>query len=521
MALLRLGFNTKPEDADGIGTIKPDRVAEMFEVLNRKFVDRPSGYVFRPPTSAEWEYAFKADDGENTDFRKFRFSDNNFWRTPEMEKYVDEHGIRYVEIHELNGGKGDVYVWGGSYKVYLPVHLSRANAWGLSAFGGYYGCALLDTVDHDKVHYYNNGKVTIDYVDGVELSAKDPVYISAGGRRISRAVRALMETITDADCVVGVRVVLGPDLLAEAKGGGGTSNGSAVAATGSKRLDRVRGDRPKDMSFKLSVKESLELVGIPSGSFMMGYEDTGVQLDRIHKVEITRPFWISKYPLTFGELQAVGFKGKVTYWFHERLKERGCYEARGAAAISGVEVDSFFKLLNEKFRNRPKGYLFRPPTMAEWQYVIKADKGNSTVGADFDPPDRFWDTREFVEYVKSKGVPSFSKWPYNLYVPVRFSKLNEWGVGAIGEFHGTYLLDFVNIDSICLRGGSKYYVDSIKGFDLSDRDPVLVWHGEGIHLEYVGPAQNQSGAGITKGGLGATRVVLGPDLLAEAKAAKK
>ncbi len=110
----------------------------------------------------------------------------------------------------------------------------------------------------------------------------------------------------------------------------------------------------------------LEMVYCPAGSFMMGSPEN--ELGRFdseiqHKVTLTKPFYIGKYPVTQKLYEAVMginpscFKG----------------ENNPVEFVDWNDAKNFCDKLNQRFSSQlPKSYKFNLPTEAQWEYACRA-----------------------------------------------------------------------------------------------------------------------------------------------------
>jgi len=102
----------------------------------------------------------------------------------------------------------------------------------------------------------------------------------------------------------------------------------------------------------------MELVRIPAGSFMMGSDKGRNNEKPVHKVTISKPFYIGRYEVTQEQWEAV------------MGSNPSCFKApkNPVQYVSWNDCQAFVKKLNAKVRGAAYGL----PTAAEWEYACRA-----------------------------------------------------------------------------------------------------------------------------------------------------
>ena len=187
----------------------------------------------------------------------------------------------------------------------------------------------------------------------------------------------------------------------------------AARATGGKRIDwnlpkNFKGKRFVDLD--LGNGETMTFAAMAGGTGLYHNPNQGDL--KPHKVKITRPFWISQFPVTSRQFKMTGinpvpsllFPGKpITQAEFEKLFENE-KDAVVLAAMPRLNAKDYFKWLNEKFGSSlPKGWVFRPPTQGE---ILLVDKDRSVAPR---PPYRKNDS--WLAALHSKGLCTEFKTP--------------------------------------------------------------------------------------------------------------
>jgi len=292
------------------------------------------------------------------------------------------------------------------------------------------------------------------------------------------------------------------------------------------------GERPKDLVFKLDSKTNLEMVGIPAGTFTMGWEDWDrqyfrSQLNKPHEVTITRPFWASKTPVTVGALRVLGV-GKWEVETYKNFLDGSGFRLENfdslCVRLNKVSIDDMFRVLNKRIRNSPKGYVFRLPTAAEWEYILKCGGEDPVFGSNelCGNQDSFRKVDVLTDGVKAaiqKLRPDITVMDHkrmldcSAHVPPQLWRANSWGLYSVNCDSGDIVLDTIDLDSINLSD-DRNVIPFLKGGLPTGRDPLLVFAGKNASRIRRGAKYFPEywGVAIRAGNV---HIVLGPDLLAE------
>ena len=108
----------------------------------------------------------------------------------------------------------------------------------------------------------------------------------------------------------------------------------------------------------------MEMLLIPAGEFLMGSPDSDKDSSDderpLHRVRISRPFYLGKYPVTQKQWEAV--MGSNPSWFKN--------PSNPVETVNWEDCQQFLVKLNAKVRS---GYgRFQLPTEAQWEYACRA-----------------------------------------------------------------------------------------------------------------------------------------------------
>ena len=168
----------------------------------------------------------------------------------------------------------------------------------------------------------------------------------------------------------------------------------------------------------------MEFVLIPAGEFLMG-SNNGLDSEKpVHRVRISKAFYLGKYEVTQGEWQAVmgnnpsRFRGAVNLPVEQ---------------VSWDEVQAFIRTLNE----REGGARYRLPTEAEWEYAARA--GSTTAYSFGDHPGQLGDYAWYGNNGGGQTHPVGQKKPNSWGLYDMYGNVWEW----VQDWYGAYRADAV------------------------------------------------------------------------------
>ena len=202
--------------------------------------------------------------------------------------------------------------------------------------------------------------------------------------------------------------------------------------------------RGPEIALKVISDCELNFISCPSGTFTMGFRNGNSCLKK-HKVCISRPFWISKFFITYAQWDAFMYKMSRRKAEHCQF----CLDVLGddqtPVALSYNQALEFLDKLNGRFKKcLPIGYVFRLASEAECEYVVKS--GRSDYNAKYDAEGEVVSFKERLEAVQNKGysVPDWERCPWRVpYFAVGSRKANKWGVHDMLTSGWMYVLDRV------------------------------------------------------------------------------
>jgi hypothetical protein len=192
--------------------------------------------------------------------------------------------------------------------------------------------------------------------------------------------------------------------------------------------------------------------------------------------------------------------------------------------LNKVSIDDMFRVLNKRIRNSPKGYVFRLPTAAEWEYILKCGGEDPVFGSNelCGNQDSFRKVDVLTDGVKAaiqKLRPDITVMDHkrmldcSAHVPPQLWRANSWGLYSVNCDSGDIVLDTIDLDSINLSD-DRNVIPFLKGGLPTGRDPLLVFAGKNASRIRRGAKYFPEywGVAIRAGNV---HIVLGPDLLAE------
>ena len=421
-----------------VESVSWEDVQEFIRKLNER--ESGSGYVYRLPTEAEWEYAARAG---TTGARHGELDDVAWWAGnsgyqthPVGQKRANAWGLHDMlgNVFEWTADWYGAYASGAAIDPTGPstgqVRVARGGGWGekwttdrrWSRSAARYFRAPGErhiSIGFRLVRTQAGGSsipaAEDDHGDRREAATEVALGDSVRGRigRIgdedwfrfrTTAARTSVTMRTVSEGVTAVEVHAAGASLADGDAGSGANFQIVTSVPAGTHYLRVRGLGTVDYTLTLQdTLAAMEFVRIPAGTFVMGSpedeEDRGYDEGPQREVTLSQAFWIGKYEVTQREWEALmGTNPSL---------RKNCGPTCPVEYVSWEDVQEFIRTLNERYAG--KGYRYRLPTEAEWEYAARA----GTTGA------RHGELDDVAWWVGNSGYETH---------PVGQKRPNAWGL---------------------------------------------------------------------------------------------
>ena len=405
-----------------VESVSWDDIQEFIRRLNEQ--ESGSGYAYRLPTEAEWEYAARA----GTTGARYGELDEIawYWDNGNSTHRVGRKGANAWGLHDM---LGNVWEWTGDRYGEYPAgevtdpegppsgsrRVARGGGWRYfeggvrsanraSAAPGArspnLGFRLVRTGPGDD-HGDTRGAATEIAAGASAQGGLEWIRDEDWFRFQTTAAQTYVSayTVSDGDTVGELHMAGGAVVTNDDSGTDRNFLIAATAPAGTHYL-RVRGHGTPD--YTLVLEAGFSIVRIPAGSFVMGSpedEEGRRSNERQHEVRISQAFWMGKYEVTQGQWEAV--MGDNPSHFS------ACGSRCPVESVSWDDIQEFIRRLNEQ--ESGSGYAYRLPTEAEWEYAARA----GTTGA------RHGELDEIAWWYRNSGSQTH---------PVGQKVANAWGL---------------------------------------------------------------------------------------------
>ncbi len=380
-----------------------------------KWLSKQEGVEYGLPTEAEWEYACRAGTATPWSFGDWQdvpraAHEHAFWSEAPQGKHDRPRSVAQGKpnafgLYDMHGNLWE-YVADWWHRMYYKESPLNDPA----------GPATQDELNRER-RIIRGSSFDWDSWGG------DSAYRMRIGQRSTQHPHMGFRVALRIQGVEGVPPAVDPDEERRSKKRDPGADSQEVRAA--LRAGAVTVKDPDGWTIDLGGGAKMEFVLIPAGSFLMG-SDKGMKDERpVHRVVISRPFYMAKYELTQGQWEAL--MGKHP-WLEELRKEKATDAAAPNKAIDTLSWTACQEFIG-KLKAKVPGHAFALPTEAQWEYACRVGSTSEFHFGDNDS--QLGDFAWFHGNMNWVGQPGFKGKLY--YHDVGVKKPNAFG---LYDMHG-------------------------------------------------------------------------------------
>ena len=214
-----------------------------------------------------------------------------------------------------------------------------------------------------------------------------------------------------------------------------------------------------------------EMVVAPAGLFIMGLDGKRKAEQPAHRVNITAPFAVGRYEITFDQWDAC-LKDDVCT--HKPDDHNWGANNRPVINVTWHQIQNYLLWLSRK-----TGHIYRLPSESEWEYVNRAGTTSAFWWGN-EPGENNANCKDCKSQWSAKSsapVGSFQPNPFGLFDTVGnvFEWVSDcWNPDHEGAQNSTLPRTTGNCDFRVIRGGSFYYFNKVSRASYRAKNPPNV-----------------------------------------------